>query len=233
MRQHLGIALLVTIASLAACGDNSTVLVQADLDVRWTLDGKAQGILKAGDQVKLKLPNGNYLIQAVPAAGNKPLEAPPGVWVDSSPWEKLIIITEAESQAVRISLEPHMWTAADNGSDVDLRQAVSYCRNLALGGYHDWALPDIATLEQLYDSATELREYHIKGAIKLTNCCVWSSSVVENQSDAKLRRLLESSGAVWTAPATARYFDFVTGLANADRVPAPKRLALCVRRSAQ
>lgn len=44
-----------------------------------------------------------------------------------------------------------MWAKNDNGAGIDWGAALSYCENLALGGYSDWRLPDIKELQFIVD----------------------------------------------------------------------------------
>jgi serine/threonine protein kinase len=46
-----------------------------------------------------------------------------------------------------------MWTAKDNGTDINYQKAVEYCASLRLGGYSDWQLPDIDELRGLFDTS--------------------------------------------------------------------------------
>jgi uncharacterized caspase-like protein len=59
-----------------------------------------------------------------------------------------------------------MWAAKDNGSDINLEDAKSYCKNYRGGGYTDWRIPTQDELVGLYESKNEL--------IKLTNSYIWS-----------------------------------------------------------
>jgi hypothetical protein len=68
-----------------------------------------------------------------------------------------------------------MWTAADNGSGLSLSQAVRYCRALTTAGFHDWTLPAIEDLQDLFDPAQNQGGYRIKAPIKLTGW-QWSST---------------------------------------------------------
>lgn len=44
-----------------------------------------------------------------------------------------------------------MWQAGTNGASIVWSQALDYCRNLTLGGYNDWRLPDIKEAMTLVD----------------------------------------------------------------------------------
>jgi Protein of unknown function (DUF1566) len=68
-----------------------------------------------------------------------------------------------------------MWTAADNGSGVSLKQAERYCRGSKLNGFSDWTLPSIEDLQGLVGDAQSQNAYRIKGPIKLTGW-QWSST---------------------------------------------------------
>ena len=81
-----------------------------------------------------------------------------------------------------------MWTAKDNGNDINWGKAVKYCKNLSLVGYSDWRLPSIDELEKIYDGSG-FNAPHFKGSILalagkakgsllLTGAREWSSSRV-------------------------------------------------------
>ena len=77
-----------------------------------------------------------------PPSNDAPKEADPslsepGYWVDSS--------------------TGLMWSAKDNGKDVDLGEAVNYCRDLHLARYSDWRLATIDELERVHDSIVDGR----------------------------------------------------------------------------
>ncbi len=79
--------------------------------------------------------------------------------------------------------DPHtglMWARQDNGSDVNWNQASNYCRNLTLAGYSNWRLATIDEFTDIYDQTPNVNGSHVKGAIRLTACCPWSSSEVSN-----------------------------------------------------
>jgi hypothetical protein len=72
-----------------------------------------------------------------------------------------------------------MWARKDNGSDVNWNQAMSYCRQLRLGGFLDWRLPEIGELEGIYDPSLKTL-YKVKGAIELSG---WLWSATRGESD--------------------------------------------------
>jgi hypothetical protein len=73
-----------------------------------------------------------------------------------------------------------MWARQDNGSDVNWNQASNYCRNLTLAGYSNWRLATIDELADIYDQTPNVNGSRIKGDIRLTACCPWSSNEVAN-----------------------------------------------------
>jgi hypothetical protein len=46
-----------------------------------------------------------------------------------------------------------MWAAKDNGSDINGRDAKSFCENYSGGGYADWRMPTTDKLAGLYPPA--------------------------------------------------------------------------------
>jgi len=69
-----------------------------------------------------------------------------------------------------------MWAAQDNGQDIDWYDAQAYCDEFSAGGYSDWRMPDIKELATLYDPEHKnLDGYFLTDAIRITNCCIWSS----------------------------------------------------------
>ncbi len=118
-----------------------------------------------------------------------------------------------------------MWTGKDNGTDIDRDQALAYCRDLSLGGYH-WRLPTIDELEGIYDldaaapgrggqNDEELFLFHIKGNLFLTGS-EWSRDALAGDDG-------RPSGYSW-------YFNFTDGsrMADPDSQTYNKH-ALCVR----
>ncbi|MGB7555120.1 MAG: DUF1566 domain-containing protein [Candidatus Korobacteraceae bacterium] len=63
-----------------------------------------------------------------------------------------------------------MWAAKDNGGYepptyglLRQAQAAAYCKNSSLAGFHDWRLPTIEEVEQIYDES--VKGYHVKGGV--------------------------------------------------------------------
>lgn len=82
----------------------------------------------------------------------------------------------AGQPAYWIDPDTHLaWTAADNGSGLSWLQAERYCRNLRLGGFHNWTLPSIDDLQSLVGKSGGQNTYRIKAPIKLTGW-QWSAT---------------------------------------------------------
>lgn len=108
-----------------------------------------------------------------------------------------------------------MWAGKDNRRDANWHQAVSYCRDLRLGGYSDWRLPTIDELEGIYDKGAESpgenpsshwhgsepMTYHVKGGLFLTGDAWSSTQRVDDRG--------RSNGLAW-------YFDFLNGRRNSE-----------------
>lgn len=112
-----------------------------------------------------------------------------------------------------------MWAVENNGQDVNWNTAAQYCSDFRLGGHADWRLPTIDELESVYDPSIS-SDYRIKSPIQLTSCCLWSSTLLEDDGDQ--RRALDPSRYAW-----GFYF------ANGDRYYSAMNFtdgrALCVR----
>jgi len=116
------------------------------------------------------------------------------------------------------------WTSRDNGEDISLGSAVDYCKNLKLGGYANWRLPEVDELKGLHKwSSNDKLEnsglqpddpnlyVHIKGGIKLSGV-QWSNT--------------------WKSPTLAFVIDFSNGIKNVRNPQAwgsGSMRALCVR----
>ena len=123
-----------------------------------------------------------------------------------------------------------MWTAKDNGKDINGHKAIKYCRNLHLAGYSDWRLPNMAEIQGIFDKNVnapgsagyykKLRPFtwHVKGNLFLTGD-QWTSNYREDDRG-------HNSGYSW-------YFDFNEGRPNDEPTGWPYSSAgmraLCVR----
>ena len=123
-----------------------------------------------------------------------------------------------------------MWAAKDNGGNVSWKGAIKYCRNLNLGGYAGWRMPNLDELQGLYDKSIEtpgmsgdMHHYerftwHIKGNIFLSGD-QWTT--------------LQQIGDRGKPSRYVYYFDFNEGLANNDPTgwpyPYDGLRVLCVR----
>jgi hypothetical protein len=102
-----------------------------------------------------------------------------------------------------------MWPLKDKGSDVDWNEATGYCRQLQLGGFSDWRLPEIGELEGIYDASSKA-----KGGIQLSSFWIWSATK-------------QGSGSAW-------YFFFRDGKRYSFTLDSRlSNRALCVRRSGE
>ncbi len=69
-----------------------------------------------------------------------------------------------------------MWSASDNGVDVNFFDAEVSIMESTLAGYNDWRMPDKKELTQIYDpSRKNSQGLGITDKIKLSECCQWSS----------------------------------------------------------
>jgi hypothetical protein len=102
-----------------------------------------------------------------------------------------------------------LWTRKDNGSDVNWNEATDYCKNLKVGSYSGWRLPEIDELAALYDSSAS-HEFtyngkkstnHVRGGIKLDASIAWSATKYSNGAwfvefvrNVRFRATLDSRG---------------------------------------
>lgn len=69
-----------------------------------------------------------------------------------------------------------MWSAKDNGVNIDFRAANASAEKSSLAGYTDWRLPDRKELVKIYDPTRKNDQgFGITDKIKLSECCQWSS----------------------------------------------------------
>jgi hypothetical protein len=104
------------------------------------------------------------------------------------------VASQQSSAAGTVLLDRLMWALDTNGQNVNWNTATEHCRNLRLGGYADWRLPTIDELQSLYDGSVT-SGYQIKKPIQLKACCLWSSTILKEDGDA--RRRFEPSRYAW------------------------------------
>jgi hypothetical protein len=76
-----------------------------------------------------------------------------------------------------------MWAAKDNGSDINWKDAKSYCENYRGGGFTDWRMPTTDELMWLYDPSkrkpascrTSMSLNVVTELIDISCNCLWSS----------------------------------------------------------
>jgi hypothetical protein len=74
-----------------------------------------------------------------------------------------------------------MWSAKDNGADVNWKKAKSYCEKYLGGGYTDWRMPRPDELAGLYESSKgyqvieRMYTVHLTELIQLSSNASWTS----------------------------------------------------------
>jgi hypothetical protein len=87
-----------------------------------------------------------------------------------------IQLMQERSTGIYLDPKTHLiWTARDNGRDIDWRRANDYCSQLELAGFDNWRLPILGELEDIMDPLAS-GGYSTPSPINLTACCVWSST---------------------------------------------------------
>lgn len=87
-----------------------------------------------------------------------------------------------QERSTAIYLDPKtlmIWTARDNGRDIDWRRAREYCRDLELAGFTDWRMPILGELEEIMDPLSNAG-YSTPPEISLSACCIWSSTTKDD-----------------------------------------------------
>jgi len=87
-------------------------------------------------------------------------------------------MTIVRERSTGIYLDPKtnlIWTARDNGRDIDWRRASDYCTQLELAGFDDWRLPILGELEDIMEPLSNAI-FSTPQQITLSACCVWSST---------------------------------------------------------
>ena len=72
------------------------------------------------------------------------------------------VTAEAKDETWADTATGMMWTARDNGKDVNWLGAVGYCQHLSLAGFSDWKIPTLDELSTLFAG-----EYHSAGGIHI------------------------------------------------------------------
>jgi hypothetical protein len=105
------------------------------------------------------------------------------------------------------------WAKHDNGSNLNWKQAQTYCASLTLAGYSHWRLPTIEELQSIFDPAVR-GDYHIKRGIQAPGgFSYWSNT-------------REGAGQAWTFNFAGSRYAYQMEYHSDTR-------ALCVRKSEQ
>ena len=161
------------------------LVVEADVPCDLRIDGEAKGRVVPGEPRTVLVVGGEQLIECAsvefPAARARQVR-------EVAPAAKLIVSLilaegvavarrEAEAAAHRESLEARfevrpegvfdvqqgvVWSAADNGTDINWTNAIAYCE--AKGS--EWRLPSVAELQSLYDETGAFARTMQYGTIK-------------------------------------------------------------------
>jgi len=140
-----------------------------------------------------------------------------------------ILPTSAIGAATWIDAETGlMWTGSDNNADLTFDQAVDYCKNLKLGGYSNWRLPEIEELKGISDPSAN---------VPVNRPDVAALHIPGQPAPAHIKGDITISGGEMSntgkPPAQLETFDF--GVLKVDRLKSDKRhrqiRALCVRDS--
>jgi hypothetical protein len=207
-----------------------SLLVSADFDCTWKLDGESQGRLAAGDSSKVQVELGKHIIDAVTVDGadryrqvveltkiqqelvtiglksvhdsrlraEEEARAEPLRRAEQARRGEAQRAREAQLAEVRRAQEQEallptwkdpstglMWARKDNGSPINQKNALNYCRALSLAGFRDWRLPEIDELAGILDFSARgpifyggefAFDVHVKGGIQMTECCGLSAT---------------------------------------------------------
>ena len=164
-------------ASVAAAAD---LRIRAGFGCDLLVDGRLATKLEPGETVQVSLAAGKHRLEAISE-------------VAGARWEKVIEAADGGVEELRISSPAAAvvwsdsktgedWTLADNGSGLSWRQALRYCKELALGGFRDWTLPAIDQLQGLFDPSQNQAGYHIRAPLKLTGW-EWSATPGEQKGE--------------------------------------------------
>jgi hypothetical protein len=163
--------------SAAAGPAKATLILVADMPCTWKLDGESKGELAVDTPTKVPVALGKHLVEAVTLDGIDHWHTE----VDVSHWNEQIVAFELAAaranrdnpnESIPVVAAPNdpegrdyytdrsaglMWTIKANEDDLNLTDAADYCRNLKLGGFSDWRLPNIEELQQIYQRRAEFR----------------------------------------------------------------------------
>jgi hypothetical protein len=100
-----------------------------------------------------------------------------------------------------------MWAKQDNGSDINWKDAKSYCENYRVGGFTDWRMPTQDEVAELYDTSKTYKsdcgyDVHLTELIHLTCNCVWAS---ETRGSETAFFNFYRGGRSWTRKSGARF----------------------------
>tara|TARA_S200000501_G_scaffold369642_1_gene409432 strand:+ start:996 stop:1457 length:462 start_codon:yes stop_codon:yes gene_type:complete len=76
-----------------------------------------------------------------------------------------------------VMIDGRSWTNTSNGVPVKWPDADKFCSELDINGKRDWVVPTLSQLWSLYDKDTATG---VRGPIKISSCCVWSSDSLED-----------------------------------------------------
>lgn len=185
-------------ASASPQSGGATLLVMCDLACNWKLDGKARGRIAAGSSATALALLGEHLVIATTEDGLDTVQQL--IEVKNAGQKVLTIelkpIVEARENAIHKQREKAleeaaegvwtdtttglMWTKRDNGTDLDWKQALAYCRDLRLASHADWRLPTLGELGGIFDpEVADKSGRHVKGNLELSGW-QWSSSLDYN-----------------------------------------------------
>ena len=219
--------LCLCVSSLVA-QSGTTLLVKTDMSCNWKLDGQSMGMLKADDARVVLVSPGEHLVEAAATDGaatvrtrvkvdqvektiELQLKGQNGLQPKMQPAEtpRVPVADAAQNQTWTDPATGLMWTATDNGSDVDWKQATAYCAKYQFAGHNGWRLPTTEELQGIYDPSVRARtvfdhgfsaEVHVKGNLTLTGW-TWSGSQGEGL-ESRTRRSGLSSLAACRLPLT-------------------------------
>jgi hypothetical protein len=98
-----------------------------------------------------------------------------------------------------------LWSAKDNGSNVNWAQAKSYCENFRGSGYTDWRMPTQNELAGLYDGSVKGHNgWKLTTLITLTGCCPLASEV-RNSGISATSFSFDNGERFWTPTSVGRY----------------------------